>query len=132
MFFAVSIVYFRFHIVQVSRFMAGSCYPSRFATESALYCVSDKCLVQRSGTSSFQITVEWKHVSIFFALNVGPAKNSTRSNVVLMYARSNTLSSKLRSSNKFERIVNLTLIQSIWFNETTIYNIFRWLSIAIG
>ena len=133
MFFAVSIAYFRFQIVQVSRFMAGSCYPSWFATESALYCVLDKCLVRRNGTSSFQNTVEWKQVSsFFFVLNVGPAKNSTLTNVVFMYAKSNTLTLKLRSGNKSERIVNLTPIQSIWFHETTINNVFRWLSIAIG
>ena len=78
-FFAASIAYFRFHIVQVSRFMAGSCYPSCFATESALYCVSDKCLVRRNGTSSFQKTVEWKQVSSFFRAECGSCQklNST-------------------------------------------------------
>ena len=57
---------------------------------------------------------------VFFALNVGPAKNSTLPNVVFMYAKSNTLSLKLRSGNKSERIVNLTAIQSNWFYETKI------------
>ena len=66
-FFAVSIAYFRFHIVQVSQFMAGSCYPSWFATESALYCVLDKCLVRWNGTSSFQNTVRVETSLQFFS-----------------------------------------------------------------
>ena len=77
--FAVSIAYFRLHIVQVSRFMAGSCCPSCFATESALYCVSDKCLVRRNGTSSFQNTVEWKQVSIFFRAECGSVCRTVKS-----------------------------------------------------
>ena len=79
MFFAVSIAYFRFYIVQVSRFMAGSCYPSWFATESALYCVLEKCLVRRNGTSCSQNTVEGKQVSSFFRAECGSCQklNST-------------------------------------------------------
>ena len=68
----------------------------------------------------------------FFALNVGPAKISTLPNVVSMYAKSITLTLKLRSGNKSKGIVNLTPIQSVWFYETTINNNLRWLSIVIG
>ena len=50
--FAVSIAYFLFQIVHIFRFIAGSCYPSSVAPESALYSVSDEWLVQRNGRRS--------------------------------------------------------------------------------
>ena len=50
--FAVNIAYFLFQIVHIFRFIAGSCYPSSVAPESALYSVSDEWLVQRNGRRS--------------------------------------------------------------------------------
>ena len=80
----------------------------------------------------FQNTVEWKQVSMFFILDMAPAKNSTPPKVVFMYANSNTLTLRLRNGNKSQWIVNLTPIQGIWFYHTTINNASRLLSIAIG
>ena len=71
------------------------------------------CLIQRNGTSFLYYCRVETCLEFFFALNVGPAKNSTLQNVVFMYAKSNTLNLKLRNGNKIERIVNLTPIQSV-------------------
>ena len=66
--FAVNIAYFLFQIVHIFRFIAGSCYPSSVATESALYSVSDEWLVQRNGRrsslSKYKI-LDSKSVSMF-------------------------------------------------------------------
>ena len=45
--------------------MAGNCYHSSFATESALFCVSDESLFRRNELSSFfKVTVQSKLVSM--------------------------------------------------------------------
>ena len=132
MFFAVSVAYFRFHIVQVSRFMAE-------VANHHVSLLSEHCIAYRmSGWSEemqpalFRNTVEWKQVSIFLPLNVGPAKNSTLPDAVFMYAKNNTLTLRLRSGNKSQRMVNLTPIQGIWCYESTTIKRLRWLWIAIG
>ena len=49
--------------------MAGSCYPSSFATELALYRLSEECLIRRAGTGSFFKLLYSRNESRCFPLN---------------------------------------------------------------
>ena len=125
-FFKSALRIFAFRLCRFPVLMAGSCYPSSFASESPLYCLSDACLIRRITTStsfSSYCTVEINHDG--FLLNLGLAKNSTLPNVVFMYAKSKTLNFRLRSGNVNQLVMNLEPIQDIWFHQITSNNAVR-------
>ena len=124
---------FAFRLCTFPVLMAGSCYSSSFASESALYHLSDACWIRETGTSnsfSSSCTVE---ISLdVFLLNLGLAKNSTLTNVVFIYAKSNTFNFRLRSGNMKQLVRNLEPIRDIWFHEITSNNAVRQLSVVFG
>ena len=55
--------------------MAGSCYPSYFASESAVYRLSDACLIRGTGASNFFSSCCAVETSLdVLLLNLGLAK----------------------------------------------------------
>ena len=128
---ALRIFAFRFYRFPV--LMAGSSYPSSFASESALYRLSDAWLIRRTGTSNcFSSYCAVERGLDVFLLNLGLAKNSTVPNVVFVYGKSNTPNFRFSSGNMNQLVMNLEPIQGIWFHEITSNNAVRYLSIVIA
>ena len=76
---------FAFGLCSFPVLMAGSCHPSSFASESALYRLSDAWLIRRTGTSNcFSSYCAVEISPDVFLLNLALAKNSIAPNVVFM------------------------------------------------
>ena len=122
---------FAFRLCRFPVLMAGSCYPSSFASESALYRLSDACLIRGTGTSNSFSSYSTVEISLdVFLLNLGLAKNSTLPNVVFFYAKSNTFNFRLPSGNMNQLVMNLKPIRDIWLHAMTSNNAVRQLSVV--
>ena len=117
---------FAFRLCRFLVLMAGGCYPSSFACESALYRPSDAWLIRRTGTSNCFKSYCAIEISLdVFLLSLGLAKNSIVPNVVFRHAKSNTSNFRFRSGNMNQLIMNLEQIQVICFHEITSNNAVR-------
>ena len=117
---------FAFRLCRFPVLMAGSSYPSSFASESALCRLSDVWLIRRTGTSNSLSSYCAVETSLdVFLLSLGLAKNSTVRNFVFMYAKSNTLNFRFPCDNMNQLVMNLEPIEGIWFHEITSKNAVR-------
>ena len=108
----VSIAYFCLRSSRFPSLKARSCFPSSFATESALYHVSDECLITRNEAScSFSSCCWVKIILDVLPLNLAPAKSSTLSNVFFTSAKNITFIFRLPSGNMKHLTVSFVFIK---------------------